>query len=358
VLAVLLITLAVTGGIIALAYYRPIGGGGTGNLAIKHTPPPGPLTIAFPITFDANVTGSDLKNVTLSYRVLEQAPSGRGFNIGDLVQVPMLLKAAGKDVYSYTLQSASVSGVYVNYYISAFDGSGNVVRSDVYNLNVGDFRWKYDSTDVIATRTIVKSVQLELEPINGFQRAVKIKVAGQVPLGVQIVSLDAQIVPPSPARLEIRTTDNAQLVSNFEVEIDAVYSPPGVSAVQIIRSTTLKMTVTDFDFDVSPIYVEVRTNHNATYTMTMQVYDGFTTPNGFTFYIDPARLPDKATWKLMLVDYKIDANQQAIFTFNLIINVPSGSKTNQLYLFDLKITAQTTGGTITHTKDNIQLKVL
>ncbi len=357
VLAVLLITLAVTGGIIALAYYRPAGGGG-GNLAIKHTPPAGPLTIAFPITFDANVTGYDLKNVTLSYRVLEQAPSGRGFNIGDLVQVPMLLKAAGKDTYSYTLQSSSVSGVYVNYYISAFDGSGNVVRSDVYNLNVGDFRWKYESTDVIVTRTIVKSVQLELEPINGFQRAVKIKVVGQVPLGVQILSLDAQVIPPSPARLEIRSTDNAQLVTDFEVEIDAVYSPPGVSAVQIIRSTILKMTVTDFDLDVAPIYAEVRPNHNATYTMTMKVYDGFTTPNGFTFYIDPAGLPDKAYWRLMLVDYRIDENQQAIFTFDLIIHVPSGTKTNQLYLFDLKITAQTVGGTITHTKENIQLKVV
>ena len=210
----------------------------------------------------------------------------------------------------------------------------------------------------IRDRTIVKSVQLELEPINGFQRAVKIKVVGQVPLGVQILSLDAQVIPPSPARLEIRSTDNAQLVTDFEVEIDAVYSPPGVSAVQIIRSTILKMTVTDFDLDVAPIYAEVRPNHNATYTMTMKVYDGFTTPNGFTFYIDPAGLPDKAYWRLMLVDYRIDENQQAIFTFDLIIHVPSGTKTNQLYLFDLKITAQTVGGTITHTKENIQLKVV
>ena len=42
------------------------------------------------------------------------------------------------------------------------------------------------------------------------------------------------------------------MVSKYNVEIDAIYSPPAASAVQIIRKTTLVLTVTDFDLDVTP----------------------------------------------------------------------------------------------------------
>jgi len=352
-IVVVLITLAVSSGIVALAYYRgPVSGGG--NLAVDHTPPKPPFTIAHPITIDANVTGTDLKNVTLAYRVLEQSPTGRGFIIGDLVKVPMLLKAAGKDTYSYTLPSADVSGLYVNYYITAFDGSGNAARSDTYNLDIGDFTWKSDRTEVIVTRTITTTVTLSTESINSFSRPVTIKVADSPPLGVQIRPVSTQVVPPNPAVLEIKALDNAQLISQDEVEIDAVYSPPGVSSVQVVRSMTLVLTVTDFEMSVTPSYVKIQRDHDGIYTFTLDVYDGFTTPAGFKITVNG--LPEKTSWQLRLVSTTIDEHQKLHVIYDLVITVDSGAKTGK-YLFEIKVTAATTGGTITHHVDNIQLEI-
>jgi proteasome lid subunit RPN8/RPN11 len=355
VLVVVLITLAVTAGIVALAYVR---GPAiyAGNLSIKHTSPKPPFTIAHPITFDANVTGSDLKNVTLAYRVLEQSPTGRGFIVGDSVTVPMLLKAAGKDTYSYTLPSAEVSGVYINYYITAFDGSGNAARSDVYTLDVGDFAWDLDKTaEMIFTRTIPRIIQIPLVTINAFSRAVTIKVLGPVPLGVLIAPVNPQVVPPNPAQLQVTSTDNANLVARTEVEVDAVYSPPGVSAVQIVRKVTLVLTVTDFILDVfSPSPPSVKPDKEINYTMRMKIYDGFTAPNAFQTVI--TGLPSGATWKLIQTDYRISSEQMTEISYALDIKIQSGTKA-QLYLFEVVVSAATSGGTISHDVSNIQLQV-
>jgi len=356
-LVVILITLAVTGGIVALAYYRGPATYG-GNLAITHTPPLGPFAIANPMTFDANVTGTNLSNVTLAYRIIERAPSGTGFIVGDLVKVPMLLKAAGKDTYSYTIPSSEISGVYINYYISAFDSSGNVARTDVFNTGIGDFDWVVDKTDeVVAVRTIATQVRIDLQPINGFSKPVTIKVVGSPPAGVSIRPLSASVVPPNPAILDIRSTGDSERVSKYPLEIDAVYSPPGASAVQIIRRTTLVLTVTDFDLDVTPSYLESQrgTDKEATYTMTMKVYDGFTVPKSFQISVDG--LPEHTSWKLVLVSHRISDDGLVEMVYNLVVKVESGTKTG-LYLFAVTISAATSGGTITHDKSNIQLKVV
>ena len=355
-LVVVLITLAVTSGIIALAYYR---GPGTysGNLAITHKSPTGRLFIANPITFDANVTGSNLQNVTLAYRVIQQAASG-GLIVGDLVKVPMLLRAAGKDTYSYTVPSSDIAGVYVQYYISAFDTSGNVARTDVYNLSIGDFDWVSDKTDeVVAVRTITTRVSLDTYSINDFASAVTIKVAGSAPAGVSIRPLSAQVVPPNPVVLQITSTKDSELVQKYDVEIDAVYSPPAASAVQIVRVTTLVLTVTDFDLTVTPSYVESQrgTDKYATYTATLTAYNGLTALQGFQFSI--SGLPDHTSWKLEVVSYKIDEDGKAVSIYNLKVKVESSVATG-LFLFAVTVKAQTTGGSISHAVENIQLKVV
>jgi proteasome lid subunit RPN8/RPN11 len=354
---VVLITLAVTSGIIALAYYR---GPGTysGNLAITHKSPTGPFFIANPITFDANVTGSNLQNVTLAYRVIQQAPSGKGLVVGDLVKVPMLLRAAGQDTYSYTVPSSEIAGVYIQYYITAFDTSGNVARTDIYNLSIGDFDWVSDKTDeVVAVRTIPTTVTLETYPINGFNRAVTIKVVGSVPAGVSIRPLSAQVVPPNPAILQITSTKDSEMVTKYDVEIDAVYSPPSASAIQIIRRTTLVLTVTDFDLDVTPLYMESGrgTDVYVSYTVKLSVHDGFTALDGFKFSV--TGLPDRTSWKLELVSYKIDENGLATSVYNLVIKVESNAPTG-LFLFTVLVSARSTGGSISHDVENIQLKVV
>lgn len=356
-IVVILITLAVTSGIIALAYYRGPGTYG-GNLAITHKSPLGPFFIANPITFDANVTGSNLLNVTLAYRVIQQASSGKGLIVGDLVKVPMLLRAAGKDTYSYTVPSSEIAGVYIQYYISAFDTSSNVARTDVYNLSVGDFDWVNDKSDeVVAVRTIATTVSLETYPINEFNRPVTIRVSSSVPAGVSVKPLSDQVVPPNPVVLRITSTKDSELVQKYNVEIDATYSPPAASAVQIVRKTTLVLTVTDFDLTVTPSYVESQrgTDKYATYTTTLTAYNGLTALQGFQYSI--SGLPEHTSWKLEVVSYKIDEDGKAVSVYNLVIKVESNVATG-LYLFKVTVKAQTTGGTISHDVENIQLKVV
>ena len=353
---VILITLAVTSGIIALAYYR---GPGTysGNLAIAHKSPTGPFFIANPITFDANVTGSNLQNVTLAYRIIQQAANGQGLVVGDLVKVPMLLRAAGQDTYSYTVPSSEIAGVYVQYYISAFDTSGNVVRTDVYNLSVGDFNWVLDKTDeVVAIRTMPTTVSLQTYPINSFIEPVSIRVVGPIPAGVSISSLSSQVIPPNSAMLRITSTQDSELVSKYDVEIDAIYSPPAASAVQIIRKTTLVLTVTDFDLTVTPAYMESGRGYDVyvDYTLTLSVHDRFTALQNFGFSV--TGLPDGTSWKLELVSYKIDESNMATGVYNLVIKVEASAPTG-LFLFTVTVNAQTTGGAIMHDVENLQLKL-
>jgi len=356
-LVVVLITLAVTSGIIALAYYR---GPGTysGNLAITHKSPTGPFFIANPITFDANVTGSNLQNVTLAYRVIQQAPSGKGLIVGDLVKIPMLLRAAGQDTYSYTVPSSEIAGVYIQYYISAFDTSDNIARTDVYNISIGDFDWVSDKTDdVVAVRTIPTTVTLETYPINSFNKPVTIRVVGSVPAGVSIRPVSAQVVPPNPAILQITSTKDSEMVTKYDVEIDAIYSPPTASAIQIIRKTTLVLTVTDFDLDVTPTYMESGrgTDVYVTYTLKLSVHDGFTALQGFGFSV--TGLPDRTSWKLELVSYKIDENGLATSVYKFVVKVESNADTG-LFLFTVLVSARTTGGSISHDVENIQLKIV
>ena len=355
-IVVILITLAVTGGIVALAYYRGPASYG-GNLAIKHNSPRPPFAIANPITLEANVTGSNLSNVTLAYRIIEQAPSGTGFIVGDLVKVPMLLKAAGSDTYAYTMPGSEVAGVYINYYISAFDSSGNNARSDVYNLVVGDFDWVLDRTDeVVVIKTIASQVRLDLQQFNGFNKPVTIRVVGSAPAGTSIRPIAPQVTPPNPAMLEIRTTGDAELVQKYIVEIDAVYSPSGGSSVQIIRRLTLVLTVTDFAMSVTPLYQQVQgvTDKEVTYTLNLNVYDGFKTPNGFQ--ISVTGLPEHMTWRLELINYKISEDETALSSYKLILKFTSTVPTG-LYLFAVTITATTSGGSIVHDVSNIQLKI-
>jgi len=354
--AVLLITLAVTGGIIALAYYR--GPGTATTLAITHTPPKGPFRIGNTITFDANVTGVDLKNVTLAYRIIGREPTG-GLIVGDLIKVPMLLKAAEKDTYSYTIPSSEISGLYVNYYISAFDGSNNAVRSDVYNLEVGDFDWALDRTDEqIVTRTIAGEVRLDLLPINGFNLPVTIRVGSPgPPAGVSIRTPSPVVPGQEQVVLRITATGDAEIARRYDVTIEAVYSPGG--AVQFIRPITLVLTVTDFGFDIQPRYNEVKPDHEAPpYSLTVTVHDGFRAPNAFKVSITGLeKLEDKISWRLVLVEYKIDDQGTAKFNYNLVFKVESAAK-KDLYLFTVKISAATTGGTISHDISSIQLKII
>jgi hypothetical protein len=161
------------------------------------------------------------------------------------------------------------------------------------------------------------------------------------------------VVPPASAKLQITSTGDAELARRYEIEVDAVYTPATGSAVQIIRPMTLVLTVTDFDFDVTPSYQKIvrsSTDKEATYVMPLTVHDGFVAPTGFLVTING--LPDKTSWKLVYVSYVIDNEQKVLMTYNLVITVESGA-TKGLHLFNVVITA----GGMTHTESNIQLEI-
>jgi proteasome lid subunit RPN8/RPN11 len=366
-LVVTLITLAVIGGIAALAYYRPSSAAG-GNLTITHNPPSPPFTIGNPVTFDANVTGSNLLNVTLSYKIIESAPQQGGVIIGNLVSVPMLLKAACSTsstcTYSYTLPSSEVAGLNVQYYISAFDTASppNFVRTDVRSLDVGDFNWVDDKTQVTALRQSSASVplttvSLALDSIHNFNDPVTIRIVTAPPLGVRVVPTSTQVRPPNPAVITISSTDKAQMTSKYDIEVDAVYA---VHAVQIIRSTTLELTLTDIEINVEPTYQKTlrcsptyscnETDKYALYTVTLTVYEGFTSPSGIT--LSPTGLPNYTYYRFLLLDHKIAADGTETLTYRFEVRATTSAKVDT-YLFSMVVRA----GNVIHSQDNIQFEI-
>jgi proteasome lid subunit RPN8/RPN11 len=361
-IAVVLITLAIVGGLVALVYYRGTSGVGwyAGTLSIAHNPPSPPFMIGSAITFYANVTNiSNLANVTLTYRVLERVPTaGGGLLWGDQVNVPMLLMATCSGsvcTYSYTLPPSEVSGVYVQYYISAFDTSSppNVVRTETYVLPCGYFDWDIDKTEVTVVRTISSDVPIKLDSINGFNKPVTIRVVGATPLGVDIAPVSTEVVPPNSAVLRITSTDEAQIVQKQDIEVDAVYS---VGAVQVIRSTILELTVTDFDIDVEPPSLTAQSctdvatcaTYDGFYTLTLTVYQGMNAPNQIK--VSVTGLPNLITWQLVLVSDRITADGTETLTYNLRVHVEPGLPSlPATYVLTVTGTAGTVGGLISHT---------
>jgi len=356
-IAVVLITLAVTGGIVALAYYRgPTFYGG--SLAIAHTPPSSTLSIGNAITIDANVTGSNLQSVTLAYRIIDEAPRGGRAMLGNMVRVPMLLNVAGCTgtcTYSYTVPPSEVSGLYMEYYVSASDTSSppNVVRTDLYTLQIGTYDWHDVTTEATAIRTVQTTVSLALDSIHGFTEPVTIQITTSPPLGVRIAPASTQVRPPNPAVLTITSTDNAQIASDYEVEVDAVYILHGV---QIIRPTTLKLTVTDFDLSLSPSYqtaircTDTCAKEDAVYILKMNVYNGFTCPNGFKFSV--TGLPDHTSWQLIFVDDRISLGQTETLTYEFKVHAEQNA-----YAATYLITMTIYTDAVSHSTSNIQLQI-
>jgi proteasome lid subunit RPN8/RPN11 len=362
-IAVLLITLAIVGGLVALVYYRVPGIYGAGTLSITHNQPQPPFMIGNAITFDANVTNiSNLANVTLTYRIMGlTATSGGGLVWGDAVSVPMLLKASCSGSvcpYSYTLPPSEASGVFVQYQISAYDTSSppTVARTETYLLNLGYFDWGIDKTEVTIVRTIPSEVSIRLSSINGFNKPVTIRIVTTAPLGVDISPVSNQVAPPNSAVLRITSTDNAQIVQKDDVEIDAIYS---VGAIQIIRSTILELTVTDFSIGVEPGSLTAKTctdvqicatpGYDASYTLTLTIYQGMNAPNGIK--VSVTGLPNLITYQLILVSDSISTQGTETLTYNLRVHVQPGLSTSLpvLYVLTVTATAGTTGGTISHT---------
>jgi hypothetical protein len=258
------------------------------------------------------------------------------------------------------MPSSEISGVSVQYYISVFDTASppNIVRTDIYNLNVGDFSWRDDTTEVVAIRQSQAGVSLPLNSINGFNDPVTIRILTQPPLGVRIVPTSTQVRPPGAANLVITSTENAQISSKYAIQIDAVYT---IRNVQVVRSTTLQLTLTDIAIAVSPTYAKAEqcyvtdrctdSNEFAQYTVTLTIYDGFTAPNGIQ--LRPSGLPDHTSHEILLVSQTIGTDEMQTLTYSLVVRADTDSVVNR-YLFSMVVT----GGSVTHSVDNIQFEIV
>jgi hypothetical protein len=183
-------------------------------------------------------------------------------------------------------------------------------------------------------------VSLPLSSINGFSDPVTIRIVTQPPLGVSIVPTSAQVVPPNPAVLTITSANNAQIVYNYDMEVDAVYAQ---GAVQIIRSTILELTVTDFDMALTPTYLKAtRCTDNciaddAVYTLTLTVYDQFTSPTGFKITVNG--LPADTSYEILLVSDTISSTYTTTLTYALRIHADVNATADK-YLFTVTISSQ------------------
>jgi len=357
---VLLILLLLATSIGVMYYYGYRLSVGT-PLVIAHNSPMGSFSVAHQITFQATVTGTNLNNVILTYRILQWVPSAGAFVLGGWISAPMFIATTDATLYSYTMPASEVSGSAVQYQISASDSSGNTVRTSTYELTIGDFNWNSPQTsEIVVVRTITSRVNLTLSQINGFNDNVTIKIPNSPPAGVSITPVQPQVSPSNAVVLQITSTSDSQLVQRYSVEIDAVYSPVSLSSIQVIRRTNLVLTVTDFDLTVSPTYVKVirpssSVNATGSYLVTLSTHSGFTVPTGFVTTV--TGLPSGASWVLQLVSYAIDSSGNAQTTYKLIITVRS-TATVALSQFDFKMSATTLSTVISHDVSGLQLDIV
>jgi hypothetical protein len=196
-------------------------------------------------------------------------------------------------------------------------------------------------------------VEIRLDSINAFNKPVAIRVVTPAPLGVDVTPVNTPVAPPNSAVLRITSSDNAQIVQKYDMEIDAVYS---VGAIQVVRSTILELTVTDFDIDVEPPNLTARTctdvqtcaTYDAFYTLTLTVYQGMNAPNDIK--VSVTGVPNLITWQLVLVSDRITADGTETLTYNLEMHAEPGIPSlPATYVLNVTGTAGTVGGTISHT---------
>ena len=360
IMAILTIVFGSMAGILAYNYQTPIAT--VANLGITHTPPTGPLLIGNAAEFDASLTGSNLQSVTMTYQIMTEAPNNQGLVIGEENTATMLLSNPAGNVYSYTLPGSQVLGTFIQYYISARDTSSNVARTQVYTVPIQDFNWLAStSTEIAILRSTTTQVRLNLTSINGFNKLVAIKVAGNLPPGVTVAQANSSVTAPGAAILQLSATSDASLVTKYNVEVDAIYSPIGSPGISITRAMTLVLTTTDFTLTVVPTLLQISSanipvsgSSTVAYSMVLSVSNGFNAPGGFQTSI--VGLPSGMTWQLVQTGYSITSGASTQ-TFNLVLTIPYAT-TVSLYLFNVRVSATTPYGTVSHEVDNLEINVM
>jgi len=296
VISLLLIGL-VTAGFFILSYAKF----GQTFPSITHTPVSSAV-VGSSVTLKAKVTGGvgGIANVTLNY---QWSRNVKAEEETASIRMPwkralMLLVAAGGDEYAYTIPSSEVQGD-INYFIVAIDNAGNRVSTSVYTIKVKDFGLKPLSDSVTVYLGESRTVKIKVFSISGFSSKVRLKTA-RPPYGLEAYVSPSLIALPAGGSAVATLTLKAKSMPGtfrgaFELE---VYGESGKAE----HSTTVTVTVPNFDFSVNPKTRTIRRGETATYTVELKPAFNFNEEVTFSL----SGLPDaEASWKLTLLNNKI-----------------------------------------------------
>lgn len=230
-------------------------------ISIRHSPVLS-ATIGTPVEIKAIVNGT-VRNVTLLYSV-----SGTT----SFTEVAMNSSLPGQ--YSYVIPGEGVARNVV-YYIRAIDVSGNEVRTETYTIPVADFAFSTNELALTVYRDSSTSTTLDLLYMNAFNNPVSLSTT-DTPQGLTV------IFTPNPTTLaETQVTVNVAADTRtpsgtFSLALIGTYSPLGGSAVT--RQLTAKITVADFDLQVTPSSVLISAGTTASFTLALTIQQGFVDP--------------------------------------------------------------------------------
>jgi proteasome lid subunit RPN8/RPN11 len=256
VLVVVMIALVASGILIGALLYR--GMTAAPALSISHIPIL-TTTIGTPIEVRTNVTGP-AQTVRLFYGVANSGPlTVAGMSSSSPVQ------------YSYTIPGDQVTGS-ILYYIEATDSSSNRIRSNMYDIQIADFRVIATNTTLTVYRTKSVASQLNLLLISGFNKPVTLAAAGQPP-GL-LINFSQNPVPSGITSVNMNVMASQQATSGtFTFTVTGTFLPP--SAKQVTRQATVKVTVADFSLQVTPASQQLNVGGMTTYQLNLAIEQGF-----------------------------------------------------------------------------------
>lgn len=247
-------------------------------VSIRHDPVLS-AKIGTPVEIKATVNGT-VRNVTLLY-------SASGTN--SFTEVAMNSSSAGQ--YAYVIPGERVSGN-VMYYIRATDASGKQVRTAVYVIPVADFALFRNNIALTVYRSKSTSTKLDLLYMNGFDNPVSLSTTG-APHGLTVTFTPNPITPATAEAIVNIAADANATGGSFSLAFVGTYSPSGGSPVT--RQTVAKITVADFDLQVSPSSVVISAGSTASFNLTLTVEQGFVDPVQVTV----EGLPQGSAYELM-----------------------------------------------------------
>jgi len=256
ILGVVLLVLAIS---LAIVGIQTFSRGPTPSATIRHIPITNAL-VGSSISIMANSTG--VKNITLFY-----ARDGTSFT-------GIEMSSIAPSEFQSVIPGSQVTGN-LSYYLQGTTDAGTKASTVMFHVLVSDFNWVTQTQTITVYRNATNPsfTELNLISINGFNKLVTIS-ASSPPNGV-IVSFSPDHGPPgTTVNVSFAATPGAALGS-FPLLISASYSEPNS---QVVRTTEVMVTVTDFTFDVFPSSLSVIGGSQAAFTVNITIGEGFKAP--------------------------------------------------------------------------------